>query len=198
MAVFASRQIVLPQMVNYVTYIQSTGTQYIDTGFKPNQDTGVHIVFEPTETQEWRGIFGARSASGVAEYGLDIPGGTQIRSMYGSDSTGAIKTVDTVVAKFTAHKDKNICTINGDTLISDAETFSPGYSLWLFDKNTAGESWHPGSLKMYSCQIYDNGVLVRDLWPCYDPDGVACLYDKVEKKYYYNAGTGEFIAGEAA
>jgi hypothetical protein len=41
----------------------------------------------------------------------------------------------------------------------------------------------------------DNGVLVRDMWPCYDPDGVACLYDKVEKKYYYNAGSGAFTAG---
>ena len=46
--------------------------------------------------------------------------------------------------------------------------------------------------------MYDNGVLIRDFRPCLDPDGVACLYDKVEKKYYHNAGSGEFIAGEAA
>ncbi len=195
MSVFFKRRGKATQLVNYVEYIQSSGTQYIDTGFKPNQDTGVHIVFEPTTTQEWRGIFGARSASGVAEYGLDIPNGTQIRSMYGSGSTGAIKTVDTVVAKFTAHKDKNICTINGDTLISDAETFSPGYSLWLFDKNTTGKSWHPGSLKMYSCQIYDNGTLVRDFIPCKNSSGTVGLYDNVNGVFYTNAGSGTFTAG---
>ena len=29
----------------------------------------------------------------------------------------------------------------------------------------------------------------------YDTDGVACMYDKVTKEYYHNAGTGEFIVG---
>ena len=50
--------------------------------------------------------------------------------------------------------------------------------------------------KIWSYQFYLDEVLIRDLWPCYDPDGVLCLYDKVEKKYHYNAGTGEFTTGE--
>ena len=49
MAVFASRQIVLPQMVNYVNFIQSSGTQYFDTGFTPNNNTSIEISYYATE-----------------------------------------------------------------------------------------------------------------------------------------------------
>lgn len=38
----------------------------------------------------------------------------------------------------------------------------------------------------------NNDALVRDYAPALDPDGVACLYDKVSEKYVYNAGTGSF------
>ena len=68
--------------------------------------------------------------------------------------------------------------------------------MYLFNADVNNSDDYSGySGKIYYCQIYDNGTLVRDFWPCYDPDGVACLYDKVEKKYYYNAGTGAFTAG---
>lgn len=72
------------------------------------------------------------------------------------------------------------------------------YVDWINNGGSSMIGNYPTTAKIYSCKIYDNGVLMRDFWLCYDPDGVACLYDKVEKKYYYNAGTGEFIAGEAA
>ena len=54
---------------------------------------------------------------------------------------------------------------------------------------------NPSIIKMYYFQIYDNDVLVRDFIPVIDNDGVPCMYDKVEGKLYYNAGTGQFIAG---
>ena len=51
------------------------------------------------------------------------------------------------------------------------------------------------NVKFYYLKLYDNDVLVRDFIPVLDPDGVPCMYDKVEGKFYYNAGTGQFIAG---
>ena len=67
--------------------------------------------------------------------------------------------------------------------------------MYLFGNNENNNVLYRSKAKVFRCQIYDNGTLVRDFWPCYDPDGVACLYDKVEEKYYYNAGTGAFTAG---
>ena len=53
----------------------------------------------------------------------------------------------------------------------------------------------PGKIKIYYFKIYDNDVLVRDFIPVLDNYGTPCMYDKVERKFYYNAGTGDFIAG---
>jgi hypothetical protein len=49
-------------------------------------------------------------------------------------------------------------------------------------------------IRVYSCQIYDNGTLIRNYIPVLYY-GTPCLYDKVNKKYYYNAGTDEFLFG---
>ena len=69
--------------------------------------------------------------------------------------------------------------------------------MYLFGVNTSGSTNNQlGSLRIYSCKIYDNGTLVRDFKPYYDSNGVACLFDAVSGTYYYNAGTGVFTASE--
>ena len=50
-------------------------------------------------------------------------------------------------------------------------------------------------IKIKYFQIYDNDTLVRDFVPVLDKDDIPCMYDKVERKFYYNQGTGDFIAG---
>ena len=52
-----------------------------------------------------------------------------------------------------------------------------------------------GEVRCYSCQIYDNGTLIRDFAPCVNPQGEVGLYDKVNKRFYRNEGTGLFRAG---
>ena len=53
-----------------------------------------------------------------------------------------------------------------------------------------------GCSRLYSCQIYDNDVLIYDIIPVKDPDGVVCGYNKVDGTFMYNAGTGaNFTAG---
>ena len=49
--------------------------------------------------------------------------------------------------------------------------------------------------RVYKFKLTDNDVLVRDMIPVLDMDGTPCMYDKVEGKFYYNQGTGQFIAG---
>jgi hypothetical protein len=53
-----------------------------------------------------------------------------------------------------------------------------------------------GQGRYRGCQIYDDGVLVRDFIPCQDPNGVAGMYDTLNNKFYANAGTGDFVTGE--
>jgi hypothetical protein len=51
--------------------------------------------------------------------------------------------------------------------------------------------------KLFYVKLYDiNNTLLRDFIPCYrKSDGVMGLYDKVEGKFYTNAGTGTFLKG---
>ena len=49
--------------------------------------------------------------------------------------------------------------------------------------------------KLYSCQIYDNGTLIRDYVPAKNSGEVVGLYDLVNDTFYQNAGTGVFAAG---
>lgn len=192
MAVFASRQIVPPQMVNFVNYIQSNGTQFIDTGFKPNQNTKVEIKMQSSNQDGdsvW--IFGCQTSWGsngfavsthTAEFGYSTTI-TDVNFYDGSDHTIIF--------------DKGVLKKDGSTIWTGSGTFQTIYNMYISGINAAGTGI---SLigKIYYAKIWDNGTLIRDYLPCLDKDGVACLYDKVEKKYYYNAGSGEFIAGEAA
>ena len=53
-------------------------------------------------------------------------------------------------------------------------------------------------MKAHYNRIYNaNNELIQDLKPCLDPNNVACMYDMVTGTYFYNQGTGEFIAGGA-
>ena len=37
-----------------------------------------------------------------------------------------------------------------------------------------------------------NGVLIQELKPCLDSDGIPCFYDTVSDSYFYNQGSGKF------
>lgn len=54
-----------------------------------------------------------------------------------------------------------------------------------------------GTIRIYSCQLYENGTLVRDYVPCVSPSGKVGLYDKVTKRFFGNSGTGSLVAGPA-
>lgn len=50
-------------------------------------------------------------------------------------------------------------------------------------------------LKCHYLKVERNGELAIDLIPVVDNNGVVCMYDKVSGEFFYNQGTGEFIAG---
>jgi hypothetical protein len=197
MSAFFTRRGKAAERVNYVGYIESSGSQYIDAEFQPNQNTRVVMDVQNVNAsnQSNRWFFGCRGGSSRK---FDI-------CLYGSTTTYydayASKNVTYTVTdvRHLIDKNKNVTLLDGVVVATfDASTFATGQNLYLLALNNAGTLTNQVSARLYSCQIYDNDVLVRDMWPCYDPDGVACLYDKVEGKYYYNAGTGEFGVGESA
>lgn len=86
----------------------------------------------------------------------------------------------------------------GDTTVAtdaiDSFKLSSPYYLGNMSKNsTPAGSGVVG--KIYYAQIYSGDTLQADMIPVKKSDGTLCLYDKVRKKYIYNAGTGTLKEG---
>lgn len=180
-----------------VDFLESTGTQYIDTMYKPNQDTKTEINFTILELKT-EFFFGARTKNNINAY--TFLHYTGFRSDYAQKigGNGGIYHVETIdgYPNFSVKKDKNITSINNTlTLQIEYSEFSCEYNLYIFSVNTAGTSSSFSIIKLYSFKIYDNDNLVRDYIPVIDSSSRPCLFDKVERKCCYNQGTGEFLYG---
>lgn len=184
----------LPVGYTKLEYIESTGTQYIDTGFKPNNNTRVKMDsrFKSKPSGNNVGLFGSRTAANNKNYALLF-----IPSTFRSDYNNAYDQIWPVsaVTRRVYDKNKETTIIDGIAKSYSNRAFQTDYAMTLFALNSAGTvQWH-ASMILYSCQIYDNGNLIRDFVPCIDPTETVGLYDVVGAKFYSNAGTGVFIAG---
>lgn len=191
----------LPSDYIELQYIQSSGTQYINTKFKPNNNTRVLCVFELLESGRAYGIFGSRTAYKNTSFTFFVYAeGVNIQDEYGFNSTNPMSSS---LALYEIDKNKNVTFINGVDYTFPSATFQTNYEMYIFGVNTSG-SPHTntvnqlGSLRMHSCQIYDNDILVRDFVPCKTLTGTVGMYDVVNSIFYTNAGTGSFIAGPSA
>ena len=183
----------LPSGYTQLEYIQSSGTQYIDTGFKPNQDSRVTCDFECISSVEEQTIFMARRTSNQDQFGLfHNTSGWTFR--YGANSAGnnTIGIMDRILLDI----NKNVATLNGVKLTNSAATFNTGTNLMLFVRNTNGTLNNYAIAKLYACSIYsDETTMIRNFIPCKNPFGAIGLYDTANSKFYANAGTGTFTAG---
>ena len=86
--------------------------------------------------------------------------------------------------------------VSKGTPTSETSSFDSGINMYLFAANKYGTGVFQGaSARIYSAKIWLDGDLKRDFVPCKDEDGVACLYDLVDGRYFYNGGSQPFTAG---
>ena len=179
-----------------IEYLESTGTQYIDTGYIQSSNT--HYKWKGIDyTTSDASLFGTQQA-GVTScllYGTRYnrslyAGNNYINTLYSSTEERPIEW-QLICNNGTAILKKADTTINSLNYAGSPTTDT----MYIYGIHYNGSIGSKSSLKLYYFQIYDNDVLVRDFIPVLDPNGVPCMYDKVEEKFYYNAGTGDFIAG---
>lgn len=190
----------LPSSYKQLAFIQSSGTQYIDTGFTPNQDTRLDMVAVPLSAAD------AGDGTGFIPYGAGQGYDSNAFECYTAngqyefnyagqyDFLGSPAVNQTV----TISHNKNIVTLDVDgtqyTKTFTYKSFTAPYTMTLFGIHR--NSVLRGLLRLYSCQIYDNGTLIRNFVPAErGSDGVAGLYDLVNDVFYTNAGSGSFTVG---
>ena len=176
-------------------YIESTGTQYIDTNYYPKQDTSIEFIAEAIDITSYQAWFGARSSADSLSYSF-----WQLQSEFRFDynSIKFSRKNTTSGNKYKIYQNKNLFYIDSKLINEfNYSEFEIPVTLFLFTINTSGgPDGRNAKIKLYSCKIWDNEVLVRYYIPVLDKDGIPCLYDKVEDKYYYNQGKGEFLYEE--
>lgn len=182
-------------MAKQVEYIEVTGSQYIDSGFKPNGNTTIEIevILNSTVTGN-SPIFGSRtSTSGTdsTSFTLWAISGTNIRF----DHFGSSNSVNTYSPK-EKHKYKITPTAEfiDDTQVKTHSQASGSSScptnLILGGLTTNGTITY-GNCKIYGCKIYDNGTLVKNFVPFKDDSKKFCLKDLVNNKFYYSSTSTE-------
>lgn len=185
----------LPAGYTVLEYIQSSGTQYINTGFAPNNNTRVVADFQYTNIGTNGSVFGARKSFDNSAYQIIVVSG-KYRSDYNNVYTqvwdGANPLNRNVV-----DKKAETTTIAGDTKSYDNVSFQCGIPMYIFACNNNGTGIYLSSGRLFSLQIHDNGTKVRDFVPCSNSSSVIGLYDLVNAKFYGNSGTGNFTAGPA-
>lgn len=187
----------LPSNFRQLAYIQSSGTQYINSLFTPNQNTRVFAkVYFPTTGSSGgtNGLFGVRPSSVTNCFEFSAYTG-YYRTFYGS-SIGSYATSVNMVGAFVIDKNKTTTTLGGANIDTrPTATFTAGGPLYIFAVNTVSAANYYSSARVYWFKIFNNGTLVRDFIPCKNESGAVGLWDDVEGKFYGNSGTGTFTAG---
>lgn len=181
-----------------IKYLESSGTQYIDTGFIPKATTRTIMKAEPMSWSAWSAFFGTRNATSPTAsqaYIAAVPAATLYRSDYfGSSLTAETPTIMQIT---NIDKNKNICSFNNIMITNTSSTVNATTNMFLLALNDVGTAKYFLSAKLYSCKIYDGDTLVRDFIPIKTTTNVYGLWDKVNKVFYPNAGTGTFTGGPA-
>ena len=165
-------------------YLESTGTQYIDTGYVPNNSTVIEI--------------NVRDSGNVIDYERFVGAVDAIDIMRNRTSNNFIFMINTALIynnliisteDFTKLRFGNgQLIVNGQVISTYSNTFTTNKSLYLFYSNGADRY---SSVQIQECKIYENDVLLHSYIPVLKDD-TPCLYDEIEDSYLYNAGTGQF------
>lgn len=187
-----------------VDYIESSGTQYIDTGIKANDITSIYCKYAGTfaltyANKTYSGqCFGSRvSTSSNAFYyanGVDndtVGNGSSIKAVTKNTNT----TFSEITYSKTAYE------IEGDNYNESGAlsigSITSNFNFYLFGINDNGTP-NLGTWRYKAFKINTSNGLIRDFKPTVWHNGnttaVACLYDEVYNKMYTNAGTGSFKA----
>lgn len=167
-----------------VEYLESTGTQWIDTGLTSTSSTIIEVDAQSTMVQ-WQDRFVGNSTGYLEIY---ISGGLLISFAYNN------KTLNTQVPSDTTRHTLKIDNYNAKAYIDgsefDIECTSTYGTITILSRGVTNIS----KAKLYSAKIWNGNTLIRNFIPV-RIGSVGYMYDKVTKQLFANKGTGNFILG---
>ena len=197
---------ILPSDYVRLNYIESTGTQYINTGYVNSGNYSPYKIeaeyqFTETSTTNISTIFGTARTTGNTYpffFGsrekllLGHFGNSGLMCKFGISDTNK-HTVKYVFGEGVYIDD--IFQVETQEQCQISSNSMKNIGLFATIKDTTPSFY--AKAKIYSCKFYErNDVLVRDFIPARRiSDNKIGLYDLIEGKFYTNNGTGEFKGG---
>ena len=195
-----------------ITYLQSSGSQFIDTGYVHNKDTKVLIRVEFTKVTGYSNgycvFYGARSSDRKTQLGGWLHNGKFMEACDDSASdtslAAAVGTIyDAELAKTGSYGVLNLATGVYTTLgsgngyaTSPIQNGTPQTDYIFAIHQDGGTVWWC-NMKCYGCKVWTGNTLERDFIPVRrTSDGVLGMLDLAHGKFYTNAGSGTFSAGD--
>lgn len=202
----------LPTAYSQLEYIESTGTQRIDTGITARYAIGMKCDFQ---TQQNSGcnlsqVYGGDKGSFQIIYMITTKGNWSGQKFAGGYDVGPWADKRGVAyGDYDTNRHTLNFNISGDYSVTfDSASIalpSPIYSdegitatipLFCALVISTGTAREYAKIKLYSCSMYDSGVLVRDFIPARRvSDSIIGLYDTVSKTFFTDVNGGNFIGG---
>lgn len=183
-------------------YIASSGSQYIDTGYRHNAnsvaDMKVAITVAPGNT--WYCYYGSRTSEGnqneFAGWVYKTHHWTGVAGAKGEQTSWSF----TVNEPFLVHLDgaaNATCNVDGHTFTHSKALTDSGYNDVLFAGRQGGTiPFFAAKARIYYCTIKEGNTVKRDFVAAMRAsDRVLGMFDKENGVFYENKGSGTFVAG---
>ena len=193
----------LPEGYTAVDYLQSTGTQWIEMGVAPNQNTkavlkikinnfnsdlGTSLIGSRTNANSNDQFFTYLDNSGGRRFLFRMDGQTRAISWTGL-TTDKIYTVTLSGTEMKAELEDGTAVFSRTFSVPD---FTSTVTMALFKSKPVDNGFQG---RIYSCKHYNGDKLIQDFVPCLDTNGVPCMFDFVSRKPFYNKGSSSFTWG---
>ena len=178
----------LPDGYTRLEYIESSGTQYIDTGVSSYTDTFFNMEVSFPKFRSYRFFGNAKTLLGFGSSGGLFVNNTST-SLSDFVDSGLVGTKMNI-----RYKDGTI-NINGTNYVC-SEAREDSSHLYI-NARADSLSSRIASGKWYRVQIGRDTTLQRDFIPAKDSSNVVGMFDTVSQTFFTNSGTGTFIAGPA-
>lgn len=183
-------------------YIESTGTQYINTEYKPNSNTQYEMNY--SNNTGVGVLFGAYNSTWENGSGLytnedATNNGNTFFFHYNGNHNTYIVSIG--VQNANVMIDRSQIIINGNNAdfkdgAVPTTSFIVNQPLYIFCGNMGGAIEQPVTMRLHDFIIKENNVELRHFIPVRSNITTELgLFDIVEQKFYPNAGTDKFIAG---
>ncbi len=200
----------LPDGYTEVEYIENTSTAYINTNFKPNQDTRILLTAQCVTSTSYGRYIGAGDYNAVNAIQFDYESGAQGTLHVSWGHLNSWTVYSNCVGDYDEHtydwdknyfyRDKGKQNQFSATTTYTAFQCIGNLGIFCHIYNNGGVPTSQNEFfkgKLYTFKMYDNGTLIRDLVPAKrDSDSKYGMYDIVNDTFYLSPNNVNFSGGD--